>query len=560
MNDSPIRVLLVDDDEDDYIITLDLLSESEGGQFDLEWVGTYEAALETIGRNKHDVCLLDYHLGKRNGLELLREAVANGCKAPLILLTGQGDREVDLKAMRAGAADYLIKGQISTSLLERSIRYAIERAQTLQALRESEDRLRRRATELEAVAQVSSALREAQTVEQMLPIILQEATQVLGATLGTIFLTESETNDLVSRACYPPDFHPLGLRHPPGEGITGHVAATGETYITENLSHDPLAHILPEEAESMRPVCAFMSLPLRTRERIIGTMNIGSYEPHTFTDNEVRLATAIADIAANALHRAEVMETLEYRVIARTRELEEANARLQELDRLKSKFVSDVSHELRTPTANIKLFLHLLENSTPEKQTRCMFVLNEQTNRLVDLIEDILNLSRLDMDKTKSEFAPVDLNVLVERIVIAHQLRAENAGLQLTFEPCAALPPVRAESNQLSQVVTNLVTNAVNYTPAGQVRVSTHLSVEQKSVCVQVQDTGMGIAAEDLPHLFERFYRGQSVGSSNIPGSGLGLAIVKEVVDLHGGKVEVESEVGKGSTFRVWLPLEEGTT
>ena len=138
-----IRILLVDDDEDDYIITRDLLSEIGEMDFHLDWVGTYGTALEVINRAEHDVYLVDFGLGERNGLELLRDALARGCKAPVILLTGQGDHEIDIEAMKAGAADYLVKGQIAAPLLERSIRYAIERTQTLQALRNSEDEYRR---------------------------------------------------------------------------------------------------------------------------------------------------------------------------------------------------------------------------------------------------------------------------------------------------------------------------------------------------------------------------------------------------------------------------------
>jgi two-component system sensor histidine kinase/response regulator len=138
MDDRPIRVLLVDDDEDYYVLTRDLLSEIEGERYKLDWLSTYTAALEAMERNTHDVCLLDFHLGEATGLDLLRAAMAKGCKAPMIMLTGQGDHEVDLEAMLAGAADYLAKGKADAAVLERSMRYAIERARTLQALRESE--------------------------------------------------------------------------------------------------------------------------------------------------------------------------------------------------------------------------------------------------------------------------------------------------------------------------------------------------------------------------------------------------------------------------------------
>src|SRR5262245_33413766 len=136
------RILLVDDDEEDYLITRGLLSEVDGHRFQLDWASTYELARSAIGRNEYDVFLVDYRLGEKSGLDLLREAITSGCRAPIILLTGQGDRDVDVEAMRSGAADYLAKGQITPSLLERSIRHALERNEAVEALRRSEERFR----------------------------------------------------------------------------------------------------------------------------------------------------------------------------------------------------------------------------------------------------------------------------------------------------------------------------------------------------------------------------------------------------------------------------------
>lgn len=136
MENHSAKVLLVDDDEDDYILTRDLLAESEGAAFNLEWIATYTAALEAIGQKQHDAYLVDYRLGDRTGLELLHTVIAQGCKAPIILLTGQGDHEIDVEAMKAGAADYLDKSQLGAPLLERSIRYAIERKRAEQKIRE----------------------------------------------------------------------------------------------------------------------------------------------------------------------------------------------------------------------------------------------------------------------------------------------------------------------------------------------------------------------------------------------------------------------------------------
>ena len=128
------QVLLIDDSEDDYVITRDLLEDVKGVSFNLDWAPTYEDALEIINNKEHDVYFIDYYLGERTGLEILSELIQNGCKTPIIFLTGQGNHEVDLEAMKIGASDYLVKGEIDSFILERSIRYAIERKLTEEAL------------------------------------------------------------------------------------------------------------------------------------------------------------------------------------------------------------------------------------------------------------------------------------------------------------------------------------------------------------------------------------------------------------------------------------------
>jgi FixJ family two-component response regulator len=147
MYNRKLHILLVEDDADDYVITRDLLSEIEDIVFELDWVSSYDAALEEIKRDHHDVYLLDYRLGAHNGLDLLKQAIANGCKAPMILLTGQGDREVDIEAMNAGADEYLVKGRIDSLHLERSIRYAFERRRLLMEIERRERELEVRSLE-----------------------------------------------------------------------------------------------------------------------------------------------------------------------------------------------------------------------------------------------------------------------------------------------------------------------------------------------------------------------------------------------------------------------------
>ncbi|MGW8145116.1 MAG: ATP-binding protein, partial [Anaerolineales bacterium] len=225
----------------------------------------------------------------------------------------------------------------------------------------------------------------------------------------------------------------------------------------------------------------------------------------------------------------------------------------KELERLKDQFILEVSHELRTPVTNMGLFAELLERGKPEKKEEYMQVLKTEIGQLMRMIEDILDLSRLEVGKFKrTSFSDLDLNLLTEQVVAAHCPLAEENGLILTFEPSEDLPPIYGEQNQIARVLTNLITNAIRYTNEGFVKVKTYR--DDKGAWVEVQDTGIGIDEADFPHLFDRFYRGQKVSQSKIMGSGLGLAIVKEIIDLHEGKIDWESVDGQGSTFRVWFP------
>ncbi len=233
---------------------------------------------------------------------------------------------------------------------------------------------------------------------------------------------------------------------------------------------------------------------------------------------------------------------------------------LKELERLKDEFVSNVSHELRTPIANLKLYQNLLEQGKPDRRREYLQVINRETTRLEQLVADLLDLSRLERGSIALSPELSSLNALAADVV--HRLLKLSEERQVTLELIQApkLPPVRVDLHKMTQVLTNLIVNALNYTPAGgQVTVETAQETRgnQAGIRLIVQDTGIGIAPGDQEHIFERFFRAQAARETGVPGTGLGLAIAKEIVDLHNGLIEVKSALNEGSTFAVWLPISQ---
>ncbi|HEX3053155.1 MAG TPA: PAS domain-containing sensor histidine kinase [Aggregatilineaceae bacterium] len=248
---------------------------------------------------------------------------------------------------------------------------------------------------------------------------------------------------------------------------------------------------------------------------------------------------------------------LESMVKKRTAELVQANEQLRVLSRVKDEFVSNVSHELRTPITNLKLRHYLLAKH-PDGQSDHLAVLQRETERLEQIIESLLYLSRLDQDRVVWNPIPIDLNRLASQIVHDRQALAQHLNLRLSFTEYPDLPHVEADVALLEQALSVLLTNAFNYTPAGgQVNVSTQVGERnaQPWSGVMIRDTGPGISRDDQTHLFERFFRGTAARESGAPGTGLGLAIVQEIINKHQGRIEVSSEgvAGKGTAFTLWL-------
>lgn len=257
---------------------------------------------------------------------------------------------------------------------------------------------------------------------------------------------------------------------------------------------------------------------------------------------------------------------------------EEREGRLTELDRLKSEFISGVSHELRTPLTTIKTLTRVMlrGGQTEAERRRYLETIADECDRQINLVANLLDLSKIEAGTFGVTAEAVNVAEVARACLMSGRRAAEARGQELRFRPPAELPPVRADYTALRRVLCELVDSAIKYTP-DKGRITLSARAEGDEVVISVSDTGPGIEAEDVPHVFEKFYRGQQAaipdgpdGDSpsespsddpppymEVPGVGLGMYLARSIVELMNGSISVESEVGRGSTFTVRLPVWE---
>jgi two-component system, OmpR family, phosphate regulon sensor histidine kinase PhoR len=231
---------------------------------------------------------------------------------------------------------------------------------------------------------------------------------------------------------------------------------------------------------------------------------------------------------------------------------------LRELDQAKADFIATVSHELRTPLTSISGYLEMLQDGEggqlPDQAAAMLTIIDRNATRLRNLIEDLLTQSRIDAGRLRLELGTVELRPLLQSVLNAMAPLASASDVKLELTTTEDRLGVQADSQQLEQVFTNLISNALKFTPAGGSVLVTLSSAEDDGALIEVRDTGMGIPPEEYPNLFTRFFRASNAAQAALPGTGLGLAIVQEIVHRHGGAIDVDSELGVGTTVTVWLP------
>jgi signal transduction histidine kinase len=244
------------------------------------------------------------------------------------------------------------------------------------------------------------------------------------------------------------------------------------------------------------------------------------------------------------------------------RELEQANRKRHEIDQVKSDFISIVSHELRTPLTSIKAFTELIlikPKMSAEKRNKVLTIINNETDRLARLINDILDLTKIESGKLSWHVTKISLEEIIQTSVSGIQSLADNKSLAMTTGIKSPLPLIYGDRDRLIQVITNILSNAIKFTPqGGKIQITAHQGDTPKpQIVVSVSDTGIGIPTGDLNLIFDKFRRSGDVLTNNTEGTGLGLTITRQIVEFHGGTIWAESTPGRGSVFTFTLPLDK---
>jgi signal transduction histidine kinase len=287
------------------------------------------------------------------------------------------------------------------------------------------------------------------------------------------------------------------------------------------------------------------------KDRVIGTLAIDQAVPGAFTQDDERLLAIAAAQAAVAIENAQLYAALK----ERANKLEQAYRELQEIDRLKDELVQNVSHELRTPLTFIKGYVELLMEQEmgplTETQREALSIVTEKTNALTRLVSDIIFLQQVERESL--DLAPHNMRDVASLALHSCEIASGSAGITLRLEAPPDLNPILIDRDRISQVFDNLLGNAIKFSPRGG---TITIAVEDfgDRLRMSVADTGVGIPADKLIKIFDRFYQVDGSATRRFGGAGLGLAIAKRIVEAHGGEIWVESTVGIGSKFSFTLP------
>ena len=410
------------------------------------------------------------------------------------------------------------------------------------------------------------------TTDELLKAIYNECKTVIDCSLFSIALLEESKNELAFELEMREGVVMPKERIPVGEGLNSWVIKHHQPLLLASTAEERRFGL--KSVEDTKPTESWLGVPMLARDRVIGVISVESFKKNAFTTEDLILLTAIANQAAVAIENANLYRdlegltyALENRVMERTNELRETNLRLMAADRSKNQFLANMSHELRTPLNSIIGFSSVLIDATrgllQPRLHRFLENIHAAGNHLLELINDILDLSKIEAGKMELRADQFDLHETIAAVERVMKGFAAEAKVQILSHLDPALPPVRLDEGRLKQILFNLLSNAVKFSPPTAVvtihcrfvaRVDSPIGID--TVRIDVTDQGIGIPADELQRIFVEFYQTEDGRRARNGGTGLGLSLTRNFVELHHGKIEVSSKPGHGSTFTLYLPID----
>ncbi len=410
-------------------------------------------------------------------------------------------------------------------------------------LRTSMTRLQRQTGRLSRILEISQQLTSTLELEPLLQQILQAAAELTGTESASIMLYDEKAGELRFAAATGANAEQLARLRVPIEGsIAGTIWRTRRPMLIANADQDPRHYDGTDQAINFR-TRNILGVPLSIQERSIGVLEaINKHGDALFTEEDTKVLCTLAAQAAIAIQNAQFVG-----------ELRRAYQKLNQLDSLKSDFIAIASHELRTPLGLILGYASLLRDDASGPAAEQLEVVVQAALRLRGIIEEMVNLRMLDTGERTLQRVTFSIQELIKAVCAESESFATAKGQAISIHVPAAPLWVHADRAQITVVLNNLLTNAVKFTPHGG-RIGVSASSRDNEVWVSVSDTGIGIPANDLERIFERFYQVEPHMERRHGGMGLGLAIAKGLVELHGGRIWAESVKGRGSRFTFTLP------